>query len=494
MNVTPRTKKTIAASVALSSLAVAAASLLTVAPDSLAQSSSGGGAKEITPKRFSQFFVDATSKVRPAVVSLQVVKTVQQSVVDPFESMFGSRRPRTQSFQQQGYGSGVIVSKDGYILTNNHVAGGADVIVAKLFDGRRLEGKLVGADPLTDLAVVKVVGDDLPVATIGTSANLQVGEWVVAIGSPFQLDSTVTAGIVSATGRANVGVAQYEDFIQTDAAINPGNSGGPLINLDGEIVGINSAILGGMQRSNLGIGFAIPVDMAKFVMRQIVENGHVVRGYLGIDPENISADLAEQFSVKEGTGVLVARVGPETPAATAGLKRNDVIVGFNGKSVNDADKFRLLVAETAPGSRVPIDFLRGGEKRQASVEIVPRPALAAAGDDPDGPAAAPNDRRGAPRSALSRLGFEAEDLDRGIARELGIQEEDGGALITYVAPGSVAANAGLQRGDVVVAVGQQPIDGADRLEETLARYRSGSKAAFLIARGAVSKYVMLRMP
>jgi len=458
-------------------LTAAAAAVTVSGPASSAQSKSSDSPASVTPRRFSKFFVDATKKVRPAVVSIDVVKRIEQTVVDPFGGLFGPRRPRTQTFEQRGFGSGVIVTPDGYVLTNNHVAGGAAEIVVKLIDGRRLKGQVVGSDPLTDLAVVKVPGEGLPSAPLGSSADLEVGEWVIAIGSPFQLDSTVTAGIVSATGRANVGLSQYEDFIQTDAAINPGNSGGPLINLEGEIVGVNSAILGGVQRANLGIGFAIPIDMAKFVMKQIIDNGRVVRGYLGIDPENLTPEVAGRFSVKEGSGILVSRVGDRTPAAEAGLKSNDVILSFNGQAVADSDKFRLLVAETQPGSRVPIEYVRDGERLRATVEIVPRPDLVAA-----------------IQVEIGRLGLVAVDLEASLARDLRIDESSGGAVVVSVASRGVAASAGLRRGDVILEVGRRPISGAAELESLLGRYRSGATTVLLVVRGDESSYVTIRLP
>src|SRR4030065_2270851 len=314
--------------------------------------------------------VEVVAAVKPSVVNISSTKTIKQQGMrspfskDPFLKRFFNdefkffETPR--EYKQSGLGSGVIVDKDGYILTNNHVVKDADEIKVKLSDEREFNGKVIGVDPKTDLAVIKIDSNHLPVIKVGDSDKLHVGETIIAIGNPFGLSHTVTSGIVSATGRANVGIADYEDFIQTDAAINPGNSGGALVNIRGELVGINTAIFsttGGYQ----GIGFAIPSSMAKVVMESLIKKGKVIRGWLGVTIQPLNPDLVKQFNLGDKKGALIGDVVEDSPAEKAGIERGDVIVEFDGKKVDDATNLRNMVANTLPNKEVMITIIRDGK-------------------------------------------------------------------------------------------------------------------------------------
>jgi len=325
-------------------------------------------------------FVEVTKATKPAVVNISTTKVVRFRGApyspffnDPFfRRFFGDdffrefRAPREQ--REQSLGSGVIVSQDGYIVTNNHVVEGASEIRVLVGDQREFKGRVVATDPRTDVAVVKIAGHGLPTIPWGDSDRLQVGEWVLAIGNPFGLNQTVTAGIISATGRANVGIADYEDFIQTDAAINPGNSGGALVNVRGELIGINTAIF---SRSGgyMGIGFAIPSNMVREVMEDLIKRGKVTRGWLGVHIQLLTPDLAKKFGLKEAHGVLVGEVSGGSPAAKAGMNRGDVILELAGKRVEDPEHLRNEVARTEPGKRIPVKIWRGSKEMILQVEI-----------------------------------------------------------------------------------------------------------------------------
>ena len=325
-------------------------------------------------------FVEVTKATKPAVVNISTTKVVRFRGApyspffnDPFfRRFFGDdffrefRAPREQ--REQSLGSGVIVSQDGYIVTNNHVVEGASEIRVLVGDQREFKGRVVATDPRTDVAVVKIAGHGLPTIPWGDSDRLQVGEWTLAIGNPFGLNQTVTAGIISATGRANVGIADYEDFIQTDAAINPGNSGGALVNVRGELIGINTAIF---SRSGgyMGIGFAIPSNMVREVMEDLIKRGKVTRGWLGVHIQLLAPDLAKKFGLKEAHGVLVGEVSGGSPAAKAGMNRGDVILELAGKRVEDPEHLRNEVARTEPGKRIPVKIWRGSKEMILQVEI-----------------------------------------------------------------------------------------------------------------------------
>ena len=337
-------------------------------------------------RQTGQAFRAVAKEVSPAVVFIQVEKTTEQPQMSPFASPFngpfgddffrrffgtppqGHGHGTMPKREMRAQGSGFIISPDGLIMTNNHVVGGADKVTVRLHDGREFTAKVVGTDPPTDVAVIKIDANDLPVAQLGDSDKLEVGDWVLAIGNPFGLSHTLTAGIVSAKGRSGIGLADYENFIQTDAAINPGNSGGPLVNLDGQVVGINTAIF---SRSGgyMGIGFAIPINMAKQIRDQLVENGTVTRGQLGVYIQDLTDDLAQSFGLKDSKGILISKVIEDSPAAKAGLKQGDIVLKADGKPVGKVNEFRNGIAMTAPGTVVRLDILRNGKPEQIKVTI-----------------------------------------------------------------------------------------------------------------------------
>jgi Do/DeqQ family serine protease len=330
-------------------------------------------------------FVAVAEKVRPAVVNIGTVQVSRSrrppAVPDPgtddpffkdfFDQFFGRRGPgRREEFRQPGLGSGVIVDKRGYVLTNYHVIRGADSVTVKLSSKQEVQGRIVGTDAKTDLAVVRFQPEgDLRVANLGDSDTLRVGEWAIAIGNPFGLDQTVTVGVVSATGRAEVGIATYENFIQTDASINPGNSGGPLVNLKGEVIGINTAIVATGQ----GIGFAIPANMAKRVTAQLIDRGKVTRGWIGVSLQPLTAELAQSLGLDGTKGAIVARVHPGSPADTAGLQPNDVITKFGTSLVDDYNHLQRLSSDAEPGTTIPLEIVRRKERKTVSLKITESP-------------------------------------------------------------------------------------------------------------------------
>jgi Do/DeqQ family serine protease len=336
-------------------------------------------------------FVNVADRVRPAVVhvgTIQVARSRRAPAVpgpfadDPFfkdffDQFFGRRGPGApEEFRQSGLGSGVIFDKRGYVLTNFHVIKGADAVTLRLSSKQEFRGRVVGTDPKTDLAVVRFdPGLELAVATLGNSDALKVGEWAIAIGNPFGLDQTVTVGVISATGRSDVGIATYENFIQTDASINPGNSGGPLVNLRGEVMGINTAIVAAGQ----GIGFAIPANMVKRVIGQLLDRGKVTRGWIGISVQPLTQELAQSLGLKDARGAVVARVYAEGPAKAAGIAQNDVIVGFEGTPVEDYAHLQRLTADAEVGKRVKVDVMRRGERRTVELTIAEAPDAGGSG-------------------------------------------------------------------------------------------------------------------
>jgi serine protease Do len=408
----------------------------------------------------SKAFQHTSQAVRPSVVTIISVKRIrpvlrQQRGVNPlfrnyplpeffgedfFDRFFGHRTPE-HGFEQRGLGTGVIVTKDGYILTNNHVVGDADEVTVKLSDSRDYQASVVGTDEKTDLAVLKIDAEDLVPAVFGDSDELEVGEWVLAVGNPFGLGHTVTAGIVSAKGRANVGIADYEDFIQTDAAINPGNSGGPLLNLSAEVVGINTAIAT-RTGTYMGIGFAIPSNMARSIMKSILEKGRVDRGWLGVVIQDLNDDLSQSFGYESTNGVLVSDVMPDGPAAKAGLRAGDIVTEYDGKPMGDMNQFRNAVAATTPGRKVDIRVFRGKGYKTLAVQVgqLEGQTRLAWGADPSG-----------------ELGLTVQTVTPEIARQLGYGDVHG-VVVTGVEPGSPADKAGIRPRDVITDVADDPIE------------------------------------
>ena len=404
-------------------------------------------------------FAPIVKKVVPSVVKVFVTmkasgNPMSNPDMDFFRRFFGKDGLNQMNPGQQrvpmehGLGSGVIVSADGYILTNNHVVGNASDIQVALNDGRQFTAKLVGADPQTDVAVVKINADNLPALTLTDSEKVEIGDVVLAIGNPFGIGQTVTKGIVSAKDRSTSGNGD-EDFIQTDAAINPGNSGGALVDTDGRLVGINSAILT-HSGGNQGIGFAVPSNLCRWVMDSLVKNGRVERGLLGVMIQNLTPDLAKAFKLDRTTGALVGDVSPGSPADKAGLKSGDVITQFNGQPIQDASQLKLRVAETAPGTTAQLGVSRNGESKTFDV------TLASALDKKV--AAADANRGTARKEAL--VGVGVADLDQKTRAEMNIPENVQGALITEVAPDSAAYEAGLRSGDVITELNRQPVKNA----------------------------------
>jgi serine protease Do len=402
---------------------------------------------------------------------------------DPFfRRFFQPRMPnQPREFKQRGLGSGVIVNKEGFILTNNHVVSDADKIVVKLTDGRELEAKLVGTDPGTDIAVVQVQGDNLPIAKMGNSDDLEVGETVIAIGNPFGLEQTVTSGIVSAKGRSGVGVSDYEDFIQTDASINPGNSGGPLINLEGQVIGINTAIFS-RSGGNMGIGFAIPINMTQVVMTSLIENGKVVRGFLGVVIQDVTQDLADAMNVKPGSGVLIANVGPESPAAAAGIQQGDLITTFGGKEVKNSNQLRNTVASIAPGTTVPVKLMREGKPMTVNVQVGEQPVNMRA--------AFRQDEQAAPAGAL---GMKLEPLNPATAQQFGYTDLNG-LLVTEVEPGSPAGEAGMRQGALVLEANRKPMRTPADFERAVQETGGGKSLLLLVRLGDVSRFLVVKVP
>jgi serine protease Do len=402
------------------------------------------------------------------VVNIYSTMTIhERGSINPFSNDPFFRRFFGDEFGQQtqprdrkaeSLGSGVIVSPDGYILTANHVVEGADKVKVALSDGEKeLDAKVIGTDPPTDVAVLKIEANKtLPSLTIGDSDKLEVGDIVLALGNPFAVGQTLTMGIVSAVGRGGFGITGYENFIQTDAAINPGNSGGALVDVQGRLVGINTAILsrsGGFQ----GVGFAVPINMARFVMDRLISTGKVVRGYLGISIQPLTRDLAKEFNLPdESSGVLVGEVSPGSPAAKAGLQDGDVVLDFNGKKVADPRNLQLLVSQTAPGSRVTLRILRG----EAGQKAFERNVSATLGELPAG-ALASRERTIPGHSGHEDMdaleGVEVTDLDQSTRRQLEIPRSVHGALVVNVDPDSTAAEATLRQGDVIVEINRQPV-------------------------------------
>ncbi len=433
--------------------------------------------------RTGQAMAEVAAAVKPAVVNISSTKTIKKRGMqspffdDPFfRRFFGNEfqfeRPREH--KESGLGSGVIVDKDGHILTNNHVIKDADEIKVKLSDKREFKGKIIGSDPKTDLAVIKIDSNHLPVLKLGDSDKLKVGETVIAVGNPFGLNQTVTSGIVSATGRANVGIADYEDFIQTDAPINPGNSGGALVNVRGELVGINTAIFstsGGYQ----GIGFAIPSNMAKAVMDNLINKGKVVRGWLGVSIQPVTPDLAKQFEIKDDKGALVADVVEEGPAEKAGIQRGDVVVEFDGKEVNDPSSLRNSVAGTPPGKKVTVKIMRDGKMQTVDVAIAELPADL-------------QKLRGGFDNLLK--GVAVQGLTPELKKNLDVPKRITGVVVTDIDEGSPAAGL-LLTNDVIIEVNRKRIGSSKDYEAVVSKIKSGQDVLLLVFRNGSTTYLSL---
>ncbi len=431
---------------------------------------------------------DLVKRLKPSVVNVSTTSVVKGGVSqfespfgggeqDPFEEFFkrffGDVPQR--EFRQRGLGSGFILSEDGYIVTNNHVVEKASDIEIILEDGERYKAKVIGKDPKTDVALLKIEPKHkLPAAVLGDSSKLEIGDWVIAVGNPFGLGHTVTAGIVSAEGRS-LGLGPYDDFIQTDAAINPGNSGGPLFNLQGQVVGVNTAIVAGGQ----GIGFAIPINLAKSVITQLKSTGKVVRGWLGVLVQQITPDIAEGLGLAEPKGALVSDVTPGSPADKAGIRRQDIITEFNGQQINDMQELPRLVAATPPGTEVTLKFLRNGKEQTARLKLGELPEEIAK----SGPGG---------QQVEKNLGLVVQEISPEMQRRLGIQDSQG-VIITNVESGSIAEEAGLRPGDVILEINKRQIKNLDDYRKAIDSVKSGQTALLLVKRDKNTLYVALRV-
>jgi serine protease Do len=433
-------------------------------------------------------FAPIVKQVLPNVVNIsssKVVRTPNQSEgmpADPFFQQFFGKRfgpgpelPKQR--REQSLGSGVIVSSEGYVLTNNHVVEGATDVKVTLSDKRELKAQIIGTDAKTDVAVLKLEGSNFPAITLGDSSKVQVGDYALAIGDPFGVGQTVTMGIVSAKGRSNLGIEDYEDFIQTDAPINPGNSGGALVNDRGELVGINTAILSHGSGGNEGIGFAIPVNLAREVMNQIMDHGKVTRGYLGIVIQPITPAMSKALGQSEPQGVLVGDVSPKGPAQASGVERGDVILDLNGKAINDSNELRNTIALLQPGETVTLKVSRNGSTRDIKVKL---------GELPSSKEEGQNEHGGASKDALE--GVSVENLDAETAKELGLPVSTKGVVVTDIDPSSPKADSGLRKGDVIQEVNHQPVHNVAEFEQAL--HKTGKENALLLVnRGGTTLFI-----
>jgi len=470
-------------------------SIVSLAGESSAKTDDGVAAL----REMSRAFTAAAHKAIPAVVFVNVEKTIE--VGSPYgqrtpfgsddspgffdfdeeflERFFGYRRPRQRGprkYQERGQSSGFIISEDGYILTNNHVVGEADKITVKLHDGRKLDAEVVGTDPKSDVAVIKVGAKNLPVIELGDSDELDIGEWVIAVGNPFGLEATVTVGVVSAKGRGGVGIADYEDFIQTDAAINPGNSGGPLLNLEGKAVGLNTAIFS-QSGGYMGIGFAIPINLAKAIKNQLVESGKVTRGYLGIRMEDVKAELAEYFELKPNQGVSVLQVFSDSPADEAGLKAGDMILEMDEKKIEGSQQFKNAVAMIEPGTKVTLLIFRDGKELKKKVEVGSLSDSAFATDVSE---------------IGKQLGLGVQELTEELSRGFGYEPKKG-VIVSQVTDGGIAARAGIRPGMLIASVNRRNVNTVAEFNEALEETAKTRKALMLIKFENFAKYVLLTL-
>jgi serine protease Do len=436
-------------------------------------------AKTTTTKLIPESFSELAELARPGVVNIRTVKTMKGGgrvfrhffgdpfgQRDPFREFFGPfENEPSQEFKQRSLGSGFIIDKEGYIVTNNHVIEDADEIQVRLYDGKEFEAEVVGRDPKTDLALIKIKdATGLKPMAMGDSDALQVGTWVVAIGSPFGLEQTVTAGIVSAKGRI-IGSGPYDDFIQTDASINPGNSGGPLIDLQGKVVGINTAIVASGQ----GIGFAIPINMAKDIVGQLKTKGEVTRGWLGVGIQDLTPELAEYYKIDRKEGVLVTHVFEGDPADRGGIKVNDIIIAVNGEPVGSSRELSRKIAGLGVGRKTAITVLRDGKERTVKIETAKR-------EDQEMVA------RKEPEST-GKLGLRVRNLDAEMASRLGYSEGEKGVLIIEVQSGSKADKAGIQQGDLIKEINRKPVRDVSEFSEQMDKIEKGGTIRLLMKRG-----------
>jgi len=444
-------------------------------------------------RQVSKAYATIAREVSPSIVAIYSERMVASNQGgnpfggtfpdDFFHQFFPNQPDRTP---MRGMGSGVIIDPDGKVLTNNHVVQGADKVKVTLADGRSFDAKVLGRDTHSDIAVLQIEAKGLPAAKLGDSDQLDVGESVLAIGNPFELNQTVTAGIVSAKGRSSVGLADYEDFIQTDAAINPGNSGGALVNLDGELVGINTAIAtrtGGY----MGVGFAIPINMASKVMESLIRNGKVVRGYIGVTIQNVDQGIADNYGLDHPEGALVNGVTKGGPAEDAGMQVGDLIVELNRKSLRDRDDLRLRVGEMNPGTDVDLTVIRGGSRKSVTVKLgeLPDNLTQNGPGGPDTPESGNN---------LDSIGLKLHTIDRAMRQQFQLGADVQGILITGVEPGSAADDAGLKGGDIITQAGREDVATVSDFSNQIEKVPAGKTILLKVRREEASIFLALRVP
>jgi len=437
-------------------------------------------AEKTAAKDWRSGFVEVANKVKPSVVAIRSERMVTAGPGfgedffkgSPFEDFFKQHGGPPVKRKQMGEGSGVIVDGKGYILTNDHVVAGAEKITIHLFDGRELKGTVRGTDPRTDLAVVHVEAADLPVAVLGDSDKIQVGEWAIAVGSPFGLEETVTVGVISAKGRSGLGTGTYEDFLQTDASINPGNSGGPLVNIDGDVIGINAMII----QPGQGIGFAIPINLAKTIMQELIKTGKVVRPWVGIGLQDITPDLMKFFNLKEKEGALISQVYSGSPAERVGLKVGDVVIEVDGVKIKSSQDVVHEVLKKKVGQKVNLVILRGGKRLEISVTTAQMPEKIG--------------ERGPAKPTREWFGLQVSNVTPEIAKQLGLTKTEG-VVITGVEPNSAGQAAGLKAGDIILEVNRQKILNENEYLSAMEKAKPDQGVLFLIDRQDSTFFVTL---
>lgn len=433
-------------------------------------------------------YAPVLKSVLPAVVNISSSKVVRgqsessEETMPFFRQFFGGgdgegnfALPQPRDHREKSLGSGVIISPEGYLLTNNHVVDGATDVRVTLSDKREFQGRVVGTDPKTDIAVLKIEASNLFPITIGDSAKAEVGDTVLAIGDPFGVGETVTKGIISATGRGNLGIEDYEDFIQTDAPINPGNSGGALINDRGELIGINTAIITHGSGGNQGIGFAVPSNLARTVMEEILKNGKVTRAYLGIFPQDVTPAIAKAFGEKDPNGVLVSDVRPNSPAEAAGLQRGDIILEVNGKPMTDSNQLRMTISMMQPGSEAKLKVVHGGSQRELTIKLRELPTEQAENNNQI------DDRQRA------SAGIEVANLTPDLAQQLNLPATTTGVVVKRVNPSSPLADSGLREGDVVQEVNHQPVKNVSDFYNAM--HKDATNPLLLVNRGGRTLFI-----
>lgn len=444
-------------------------------------------------RRIGQTFVKVADEVSPSVVGIESLRQPERTRNnrdrmspfddDLFEWFFRRQWPDEEQRQRpqrqrRAQGSGFILNEEGYILTNNHLIEQAQTITVRMLDGRELEAEIVGADPASDVAVIRVEADNLTPIELGDSDDIKVGQWVLAIGNPFGLTHTVTAGIISAIGR-EVGIAEFENFIQTDAAINFGNSGGPLVTIDGRVIGVNTAIIG--PGGNIGIGLAIPINMAMDIADQLIAEGRVVRGFLGVSIQTLTPELAQTFDLPEdATGVLVPEVVPDSPADDAGIIPGDVVIELEGQRVTSASDLRNRIAAKRPGTEMRVTIIRDGQREELTVTLTQRPGE----EEPD------VDEED---NVMQQIGISVQELTDDLAARLGFEGMQG-VIVSDVRSGSLAAMGGIEPGMLIMEVGRQNVDSVSEFRQELARSAQDGRVLLRIHTGRTSRYLVITLP